>query len=96
MDTSKEDNSFICPNCGSNVSTGTIHISQDDCPDDPWSSILQVDNCALCRHTIPAHLGERWDNRSIEEARKEWLGVYKEKTHNGSGGSGVRSLIYDS
>ena len=71
---------FICPNCGSSVSTETTYISRDYCPDDPWSSILQTIKCALCSHTIPAHLGERWDNISMEEARKEWLELYKESS----------------
>ena len=66
MNTSKEDNRFICPNCGGNVGAGTMHISRDYNPDDPWSSILQTTQCVLCRYTIPAHLGERWDNMSME------------------------------
>lgn len=80
MNTSIKDNSFICPNCGGNVGGGTMHVSWDYNPDDPWLGILQVIQCVLCRHTIPAHLAERWDDMSVEEARNRWLEVYKNPT----------------
>ena len=29
------------------------------------------------KNIIPDHLGERWDNMSIEEAQKEWKELYR-------------------
>jgi hypothetical protein len=80
MSDSQYGNSFICPNCGGRVPGTITNISTVGPTDDPWSKILQTTDCVLCRQTIPAHLGERWNNISIEEARKEWLEVYK-KAH---------------
>ena len=77
IDESQEGKSFVCPNCGGCVPGDIANISRVGPTDDPWSRVLQTIDCALCRHTIPAHLGERWNNRPIEDARKEWLEVYK-------------------
>ena len=30
-----------------------------------------------CWRHVPAHLAERWDNRSIEDAQREWRTVYR-------------------
>ena len=71
---------FICPNCGSTESKDEQYISKD-APDpkntNPWSSVLQIITCKQCHREIPAHLGERWDNRSIEDAKKEWIEQFK-------------------
>ena len=71
---------FICPNCGSTESTDEQYISKD-APDpkdtNPWSSVLQIITCKQCRREIPAHLGERWNNISIEDAQKEWKKEYR-------------------
>ena len=44
---------------------------------DPWSGILQRIQCGSCHSVIPAHLGERWDEISVEEAKHEWQTVYR-------------------
>jgi len=78
MNTTQDELSFLCPNCGSRVSLGKIYVSPaESTHGDPWSAILQIIECALCRISIPAHLGERWNKISVEEARKEWLEIYK-------------------
>jgi hypothetical protein len=49
-------------------------------PRDPWSHVLQVIECGECHEGIPAHLAERWDNQSPEEARREWHDVYRRRS----------------
>ena len=46
-------------------------------PDDPWSNILQQLECAKCENFIPAHLGERWNNITIQDAKDEWISRFK-------------------
>jgi len=74
------NNDFLCPNCGSTESKDEQYVSVDPpAPKDknPWSSVLQIITCKQCHREIPAHLGERWDNRSIEDAKKEWIEQFK-------------------
>ena len=44
---------------------------------EPWSSVTQVIKSDSCKKTIPAHLGERWDGITLEQAKKEYLEKYK-------------------
>jgi hypothetical protein len=69
---------FICPNCNSKEILEQMFLSIE-APNnsDPWSSISQVIKCEGCKKTIPAHLGERWDGITFEEAKKEYLEKYK-------------------
>ena len=71
--------SFQCPECGSIKIKSRLYVSTIPDPDDPWSSVLQQLECVSCNSCIPAHLGERWDNISYEDAKKEWIKIYKRK-----------------
>ena len=68
---------FICPNCNSNKILEHKFLSIDE-PNNsnPWSSVTEVIKCEDCKKTIPAHLGERWDGITIEQAKKEYLETY--------------------
>ena len=44
---------------------------------DPWDSVLNQMECVSCHMIIPAHLGERWDDLSLEQAQKQWKDLYK-------------------
>ena len=71
---------FICPECRSTESKYEQYVSRDPpVPKDknPWSSVLQIITCKQCHREIPAHLGERWNNISIEDAQKEWKKEYR-------------------
>ena len=73
---------FICPECGSNEYSEGAFISREPPmkkSKNPWNSVLQTIKCLSCKKTIPAHLGERWDKMSIDEAKKEWKKEYKKK-----------------
>ena len=74
------NNDFICPNCGSTEPGYEEYVSKEN-PDskdtNPWSSVLQIISCEQCHRKIPAHLAERWDNISIEDAKKEWIEKFK-------------------
>jgi hypothetical protein len=69
---------FICPECGSHKTDVTILVDGGDDGCDPWNATMQVHLCAGCHTGIPAHLGERWNNRSIEQAQKEWREIYRD------------------
>ena len=72
---------FICPECGSKEAGEHMMASKEPLTEknkkDPWASILQQTECASCKNIIPDHLGDRWDNMSIEEAQKEWKEIYR-------------------
>jgi len=70
---SENINDFICPNCSSKEILDQKFVSIDKPnSNDPWSSVTQIIRCAECKKDIPAHLGERWDNISIEQAKEEY------------------------
>jgi hypothetical protein len=33
--------------------------------------------CNDCKMIIPTHLAERWDNLSIDQAKDEWVKLYR-------------------
>ncbi len=39
--------------------------------------VLQTFDCAECFNTIPAHLAQRWEGMTIEEAQQEWADVFR-------------------
>ena len=67
--------SFQCPECGSIKIKSHLYVSTIPDPDDPWSNVLQQLEFAGCNSYIPA----RWDNISYEDAKKEWIKIYKRK-----------------
>ena len=70
---SENINDFICPNCNSkNILDQKFVSIEKPNSNDPWSSVTQIIKCANCKKDIPAHLGERWDNISIEQAKEEY------------------------
>ena len=74
------DNEFICPECGSKKAGMQSMVSRPtptEGNEDPWASILQDIECLSCKKIIPAHLAERWDDISLEEAKKEWKEIYR-------------------
>ena len=81
MDNPVEANPFKCPNCDGDE----VGIIQCVSPDfeaenhDPWLKVMRSQGCANCGRLIPAHLGERWNNKTAAEAKREWFEVY-EKT----------------
>ena len=79
-------NEFICPECGSKEASENMMVSREPPigknDEDPWASILQQMKCASCKNIIPTHLGERWDNMTIESAQKEWKELYRKTSHH--------------
>lgn len=73
-----ENGDFICPECGSTEASTYEMVSTDYDSQDPWSGVLQRITCAKCDFVIPAHLAERWDEMSVEDARQEWQAEYRE------------------
>lgn len=70
---------FLCPERGSREADGHTMIEPIHDPADPWTSVFQTDDCATCGHEIPAHLGERWNGRSDEDAQREWREIYRDR-----------------
>ena len=76
------NNKFICPECGSQNDPDELFVSKEPIlgasdKKNPWDSVLQQMECISCNMVIPAHLGERWNNISIEQAQQEWKTIYK-------------------
>ena len=73
--------SFKCPECDSTKIRSKLCVSTDwsigGKATSPWSYVLQQYCCANCDSYIPAHLGERWNNITFENAKKKWLEKYK-------------------
>ena len=73
---------FICPECGSQDEPDELFVSKEPIlgasdKKNSWDSVLQQMECISCNMVIPAHLGERWNNISIEQAQQEWKAIYK-------------------
>jgi hypothetical protein len=69
---------FICPECGSGALGGRMMV--EPMPDgSAWSSVCEVLVCGGCGSEIPAHLGERWDGLSAEDAEVEWELTYRKR-----------------
>ena len=81
-----DEDDFICPECGSKEAGEHMMVSKEPLTEknkkDPWASILQQTECASCKNIIPDHLGDRWDNMSIEEAQKEWKEIYRKTSRH--------------
>ena len=73
--------SFKCPECGATEIRSHLCVSTDwstgSKATSPWSYVLQQLCCAQCDSYIPSHLGERWNDITYEDAKKEWLLKYK-------------------
>ncbi len=65
---------FVCPERGS--SQPEPNTSGKD--QQPGNGTWRRYTCAHCRFEIPVHLAERWGGISIEDARNEWLAVYRD------------------
>ena len=74
-------NTYKCPECGSTEVGSQLYVSPDpssyDNIDNPWSHVLQQILCGKCNNYIPSHLGERWDDITYLQAKKEWVAKYK-------------------
>ena len=81
MQNDSNEQSFLCPECGSEQAGICCMVSTrfSPDPDDVWSGVLQIIECAHCGFSIPAHLGERWDGLSIEDAQQEWREQYRNR-----------------
>ena len=75
--TATDKSEFLCPECGGKKPDGGMFVSSEPGSDDPWSSVLKIIFCEQCHKSIPAHLAERWDGITIEDAKKEWVEVYR-------------------
>ncbi|MDT8371682.1 MAG: hypothetical protein RQ783_06795 [Gammaproteobacteria bacterium] len=79
------DEPFLCPNCGSTRCAGSVHVSipfpEVMNSSDPWSGVLEWQTCQQCKKSIPAHIAERWNGMTIEQAKQEWQdGIRKRST----------------
>jgi hypothetical protein len=68
---------FICPECGSRESAAVALVETVFSEGDPWSGVLEEIQCAKCGSVVPAHLAERWNGISAEQAADEWKRDYR-------------------
>ena len=69
---------FLCPECGGDVAVAEMRVQTHFDPTEPWSGVLRRITCAQCERSIPAHLAERWDGMTIDDARSEWRERYRD------------------
>jgi hypothetical protein len=74
---------FVCTECGSFESAGGFSRPPSSDDRGPWSGVRDAIRCARCGYGIPAHLGERWDGMTIEQARETWLRVFRPTASRG-------------
>jgi hypothetical protein len=68
---------FQCPECGSRKIEGEWETAPRPNAATPWERNCWIILCAGCGLQIPALLGRRWQGRTIEQARLEWLQTYR-------------------
>ncbi len=74
---------FICPNCRSSDCSGLAFVDPPcTFSGSPWDSVFQLRFCGECGATIPAHLAERWEGMTVEEAEKEWERLYRDRPYD--------------
>ncbi len=73
-----EAKDFLCPECGAREFSNVIYVTTIPDENRPWSYVLKRITCRQCQSIIPAHLGERWDDLSVEAAHKEWKEIYRD------------------
>ncbi len=66
-----------CPECDSSAEGEELHISVEHDAGNPWSDVLKAVRCADCGHLIPAHIWELWSGLTDEQARREWIDIYR-------------------
>jgi hypothetical protein len=78
------DGEFICPECGARHGATLFYVDPawtfgqgKPSPANPWDFVLQRYTCAGCGWNVPAHLGARWEGRSVEAAKREWHECYR-------------------
>ena len=69
-------NNFNCPECGSLLIKESIHYKSKP-GKSLYSSVFHEIQCGSCFMDIPGHLGERLNGISIEQAKNEWLNIYR-------------------
>lgn len=67
---------FVCTECGSFEGSTRLQLAPSDAHG-AWSGIVNAIRCARCGYTIPVHLGERWNDITIEQAREQWLRIFR-------------------
>lgn len=69
---------FLCPACGSD-DEGPRAFIEPSTSEGPWASVTETIVCGGCGRAIPAHLGERWEDLSAEDAAVEWQNKFKRR-----------------
>ncbi len=57
-------------------------MSDNDESESPWDFVFQLRFCGECGAVIPAHLAERWEGMTLEEAEEEWARLYRDRPYD--------------
>jgi hypothetical protein len=68
---------FQCPECGSRKIESEWETAPRPNAATSWERNCWIILCGGCGLQIPALLGRRWQGRTIEQARLEWLQTYR-------------------
>lgn len=86
-------NKFICPECGSDKIQENFHY-QNKSVIGLYTNIIHEIQCGSCFMDIPVHLGERFDNVSIQEAKIKWINSYKPEHLKDAAKCSICNLYY--
>jgi hypothetical protein len=75
---SRQNNSFICLECGGTHSREEFYARASEAGTNPWDMICSRDICLDCGTVFPAFLSRRFARLTIEAARAEWKATYKD------------------
>ncbi len=79
---------FICPNCQSSNCSGLAFVDPawtfgiGSPSGSPWDFVMQLRFCGECGASIPAHLAERWEGMTVDEAEEEWECKYRDHSYD--------------
>ncbi|MGJ8641106.1 MAG: hypothetical protein ACSHYA_17075 [Opitutaceae bacterium] len=73
----EEVSDFLCCECGSTKEESVAVVLHRLSPPNPWATVAGRATCASCGSVIPSHLVFRKKDLSKEEAKKEWVEVFK-------------------
>ena len=92
MDAAPGPGQFLCPECAGVEELLQMMVRWQQRTENPWTHFARVSVCVRCRRSIPTHIAEWWDNRTIVEARATWCRLYRDRPESGPNEKFLASL----
>lgn len=88
-----DTNFFLCPECNSHKVKEKFNY-KNKTGDELYSSVIYEIQCGSCFMDIPGHLGERLNNITLDEAKKQWINIYKPRHLKDAAKCSICDLYY--